>query len=124
MSIRLRMFVACQRRTPNRNLDGWTGFLPVCARWDRLTGDTWGRPFEEWVERNVVVSRIGHWQSQSFGFQRQTYVGGLGRLDYRLLDASHAADTAHLNRLLQLASYTGIGYKTTHGLGQVRVDNG
>lgn len=31
------------------------------------------------------------------------------------------ANTAHLHRLLQLAFYTGIGYKTTHGLGQVRV---
>ncbi len=93
------------------------------SRWDRLTGDTWGRAFEEWVERNVIVSRIWHWQTQSFGFQKQTYVGGLGRLDYRLLDASHAANAAHLNRLWQLAFYTGIGYKTTHGLGQVRIVN-
>ena len=93
------------------------------TRWDRLTGATWGRAFEEWVERNVVVSRIWQWQTQPFGFQKQSYVGGLGRLDYRLLDASHAANTAHFNRLLHLAFYTGIGYKTTHGLGQVRIAN-
>lgn len=93
------------------------------TRWDRWTGDTWGRDFEEWVERNVIVSRIWQWQTQSFGFQKQTYVGGLGRLDYRLLDASHTANTVHLNRLLHLAFYTGIGYKTTHGLGQVRIAN-
>lgn len=91
------------------------------TRWDRLTGDTWGRAFEEWVERNVVVSRIWQWQTQAFGFQKQSYVGGLGRLDYRLLDASHAANVAHFNRLLHLAFYAGIGYKTTHGLGQVRL---
>lgn len=93
------------------------------TRWDRLTGATWGRAFEEWVERNVVVSRIWHWQTQPFGFQKQSYVGGLGRLDYRLLDASDAAHAAHFNRLLHLAFYTGIGYKTTHGLGQVRISN-
>jgi CRISPR-associated endoribonuclease Cas6 len=93
------------------------------SRWDRLTGEAWGRAFEEWVERNVIVSRIWHWQTQSFVFQKQSYVGGLGRLDYRLLDDSHAANTAHLNRLFHLAFYTGIGYKTTHGLGQVRIDN-
>jgi len=93
------------------------------TRWDRLTGATWGRAFEEWVERNVVVSRIWHWQTQPFGFQKQSYVGGLGRVDYRLLDASDAAHAAHFNRLLHLAFYTGIGYKTTHGLGQVRISN-
>lgn len=92
------------------------------SRWDRLTGDAWGRAFEEWVERNVIVSRIWHWQTQSFVFQKQSYVGGLGRLDYRLLDDSHVANTSHLNRLFHLAFYTGIGYKTTHGLGQVRID--
>jgi len=40
---------------------------------------------------------------------------------WRLLDSRDAARAAHLNRLLHLAFYTGIGYKTTHGLGQVRL---
>lgn len=47
--------------------------------------------------------------------------GGYGKLEYRVLDARNQANVAHLNRLLHLAFYTGIGYKTTHGLGQVRL---
>ena len=89
-----------------------------------MTGESWGRAFEEWVERNVVISRIWRWETQPFPFQKQTYLGGLGKLEYRLLDARHAANAAHLNRLLHFAFYTGIGYKTTHGLGQVRIENG
>ena len=92
------------------------------TRWDRLTGDTWGLAFEEWVERNVVVGHIWQWRTETFPFQKQRYMGGVGKLEYRVLDGSQTADArGHLNRLLHLAFYTGIGYKTTHGLGQVRV---
>lgn len=93
----------------------------VRTRWDRLSGQQWGRAFEEWVERNVVVGRIWHWQSATVAFQRQLYTGGLGKLEYRLLDTSDVQAACHLNRLLHFAFYTGIGTKTTHGLGQVRV---
>jgi CRISPR-associated endoribonuclease Cas6 len=91
------------------------------TRWDRLTGETWGRDFEEWVERNVIVSTVRRWQMESFTYQRQRYKGGVGTLEYEVLDASNSANVAHLNRLLHLAFYTGIGYKTTMGLGQVRI---
>ncbi|MCB0160106.1 MAG: CRISPR-associated endoribonuclease Cas6 [Caldilineaceae bacterium] len=90
-------------------------------RWDDWTGQDWGRDFEEWVERNVVVSRVHNWRTQPFRYRKQTYVGGLGTLEYRLLDGRNQVAAAHLHRLLHLAFYTGVGYKTTHGLGQVRL---
>ncbi len=89
--------------------------------WNRRAGDEWGREFEEWVERNIGVGRIERWETQPFPFQKQTYLGGVGQLEYRVLDDRNRANVAHFNRLLHLAFYTGIGYKTTHGLGQVRV---
>ncbi len=91
------------------------------SRWDRLAGESWGRPFEEWVERNIIVSRVWHWRSEPFQFQRQTYHGGLGKLEYQLLDFSSRTNAVHFHRLLRLAFFTGVGYKTTHGLGQVRL---
>jgi CRISPR-associated endoribonuclease Cas6 len=91
------------------------------SRWDKLTGETWGREFEEWVERNVIVGTVRRWQMESFTYQRQRYRGGVGALEYHVLDAGHADNVAQLNRLLHLAFYTGIGYKTTMGLGQVRI---
>ncbi|MBX3001347.1 MAG: CRISPR-associated endoribonuclease Cas6 [Caldilineaceae bacterium] len=91
------------------------------TRWDRLTGENWGLDFEAWVERNVVVGRIWRWETQPVFYKKQTYTGGCGELEYRLLDDSHPAYAAHLNRLLHFAFYTGVGYKTTHGMGQVRL---
>ena len=93
------------------------------SRWDKLTGEAWGLEFEEWVGRNVVVNRVWHWETQTFAYQKQNYIGGQGKLEYRLLDDSNREYTAHLHHLLHLAFYTGIGYKTTHGLGQVRLVN-
>ena len=89
------------------------------SRWDKLTGETWGRELEEWVERNVVVGTIWHWQTENFPFQKQSYRGGMGKLEYRVLDGSAADNVAQVHRLLTMAFYTGIGYKTTLGLGQV-----
>lgn len=45
------------------------------SRWDKLTGNVWGKAFEESVERNVVVSRIWRWETQHFPYQNQRYVG-------------------------------------------------
>ncbi len=89
--------------------------------WNRTTGDSWGRDFEEWVERNIAVGRVWHWESQPFPYQKQTYVGGVGKLEYRVLDGRNRTNVAHFNRLLNLAFYAGVGYKTTHGLGQMRI---
>ena len=91
------------------------------SRWDKWTGESWGRDFEEWVERNVVIERVWKWQTERFVYRGQNYTGGVGKLSWRLLDNRDSERASHLNRLLHLAFYTGIGYKTTHGLGQVRL---
>lgn len=91
------------------------------SRWDRLAAESWGRPFEEWVERSIIVSHVRHWRTEPFQFQHQTYQGGMGKLEYQLLDFGSPTKAAHFHRLLHLAFFTGIGYKTTHGLGQVRL---
>lgn len=91
------------------------------SRWDRLTGDQYGKEFEEWVGRNVVVGRVWNWQTEPFAYKRQSYIGGTGKLQYVLLDPTDQTYAAHVNRLLHLAFFAGIGYKTTHGMGQVRV---
>ena len=97
------------------------------SRWDRLAGEQWGKEFEEWVERNIVVGRVRRWQTEPIRYKKNTYVGGVGELDYHLLDKSNSTSSrtniAHFNRLLHLAFYAGIGYKTTHGLGQVRIES-
>jgi len=93
----------------------------VGKRWDKWTGENWGRNFEEWVERNVIIERVWKWQTEGFAYRGQRYTGGVGKVAWRLLDKSDSAQAAHLNCLLHLAFFTGIGYKTTHGLGQMRL---
>lgn len=114
-------------KLPNGNRRTLTFPMPRIAiaglrtRWDKLTGSTWGLAFEEWVERNIVVSRVHYWRNESFRFQQQNFTGGVGKLDYQVLNPSPHANVVHFERLLRLAFYTGIGYKTTYGLGQVRL---
>lgn len=95
------------------------------SRWNRMMGDTddlkFDIEFEEWVERNIIVSKIFHWETQPFPYKKQTYVGGMGKLEYRLLDTSNRDYAIHFHRLLLLAFFAGVGYKTTHGLGQVLI---
>ncbi|MEZ4705937.1 MAG: CRISPR system precrRNA processing endoribonuclease RAMP protein Cas6 [Caldilineaceae bacterium] len=91
------------------------------SRWDKLTGDAYGLDFEEWVGRNLVVGRVWNWQTEPFAYKRQSYIGGFGKLQYVLLDPSNRRYAIHVHRLLHLAFFAGIGYKTTHGMGQVRV---
>ena len=67
------------------------------------------------------MARVLHWRNESLRFQGQSYAGGAGKLEYQLLDPSNRAAAIHFERLLRLAFYTGIGYKTTHGFGQVRL---
>jgi hypothetical protein len=75
------------------------------SRWDRLADESWGRPFEEWVERSIIVSRVWHWRTEPFQFQRRTYHGGTGKLEYQLLDVSSRANAIHFHRLLRLAFF-------------------
>ena len=73
------------------------------------------------MERNVIIERVWKWQTERFAYRGQSYSGGVGKLSWRLLDNGDKERASHLNRLLHLAFYTGIGYKTTHGLGQMRL---
>jgi len=114
-------------KLPNGNRRALTFPMPRIAiaglrtRWDRLTGERWGIAFEEWVERSIVVSRVHRWRNESFRFQQRDFTGGVGKLEYQALNSSPRANVVHFERLLRLAFYTGIGYKTTYGLGQVRL---
>ena len=91
------------------------------TRWDRLTGDLWGLEFEQWVERNMRGRPHLAVAHRDLPLPETAVRGGMGKLEYRVLDGSRTEAVAHLNRLLHLAFYAGIGYKTTHGLGMVRI---
>jgi CRISPR-associated endoribonuclease Cas6 len=89
--------------------------------WQAFTGHAQHIPlaFEDWVERNVVTSRVNRWQTSVFRFRKGLQVGGHGDVTFEALD-----DTPEMlhcwNLLADFAFYSGIGYKTSMGMGTVR----
>ena len=74
--------------------------------------------FEDAIEKSVVLSNWrGETRRVELGSRRTT--GFMGRFTYRVMDPS-----AELRRIITLLSeysfYAGVGWQTTHGMGQVR----
>jgi len=95
-------------------------FGELAGYWDRLTGDDTQAAVRDFAARDVVVSRYDlatHMGDYGGG---RLQLGFAGRADFELLNPSHPDLTRHLNRLADLAFFTGLGSKTTMGMGQVR----
>jgi CRISPR-associated endoribonuclease Cas6 len=97
-------------------------FGELARYWDALTGDNSRDDVMNYVREAVVVSRH-KLETHMFEFRSSKQVGFTGSVVYKLLDKNETTLIAHLNRLADLAFYTGVGYKTTMGMGQVMRDN-
>lgn len=95
-------------------------FGELAGYWDGLTGDDTQAAVRDFAARDVVVSRYElatHMGDYGGG---RLQVGFAGRVAFNILSPSHPDLTRHLNRLADLAFFTGLGSKTTMGMGQVR----
>jgi CRISPR-associated endoribonuclease Cas6 len=72
-----------------------------------------------YVEEHVVVKRIAGLETRMQHFRRALQVGYIGRVTYGLMADDEVA-RCQLDALAQLTFYTGVGMKTTMGMGQVR----
>ncbi len=89
------------------------------GNWRAFSGQPIPHAFEDWVERNVVASRVENWRTAMFRFRKGMQIGGLGQLSYTALDDD--PDMLHYwNLLADFAFYSGVGYKTSMGMGTVR----
>lgn len=94
-------------------------FGSLSALWDTFSPHPIGK-LKEIVEETVVLTNWkGETRRVEFGSYRT--VGFIGKFTYRV-----AERIPELNRLLGLLSefafYSGVGWQTTHGMGQVRVE--
>lgn len=87
--------------------------------WRAFTGQQIPKEFEDWVERNVVASRIEKWQTAMFRFRKSMQVGGFGQIRYDALD-DDLDMLRYWNLLADFAFYSGIGHKTSMGMGTSR----
>ncbi len=94
-------------------------FAALRGAWNRLTGDEIPMAFEVWVEEYVFVREVRRWQTAVFQLKRGTYPGGYGDVTFEALD-DDPANLRALNLLADFAFYSGVGTKTTMGMGQAR----
>lgn len=95
-------------------------FGELAGSWDRLTGDDTQAAVREFAAFDVVVSRYElatHMGDYGGG---RLQVGFAGRVAFDILNSAHPDLTRHFNRLADLAFFTGLGSRTTMGMGQVR----
>lgn len=80
------------------------------------------KALRDYVEHYVVVTQHAI-QTAVLPFKQHSQLGFMGRVSYRLmaLPETNPGLADWLGRLAALALYSGVGYKTTMGLGQVRL---
>ena len=94
-------------------------FASLRGTWNRLTGDEIPIGFEEWVAECVFVREVRNWQTAVYQLKRGVHPGGYGDVTFEALDPAPTF-LRMLNRLADFAFYSGVGTKTTMGMGQAR----
>lgn len=97
-------------------------FGSLIAAWNTWFGERLGRidpRLPDYVAQAVVVSRMDL-ATRMYRYQDHLQVGTVGRITYRLLDSPRSPEARILDALADLAFFSGVGYRTTMGMGQVR----
>ncbi|MEZ4644817.1 MAG: CRISPR-associated endoribonuclease Cas6 [Chloroflexota bacterium] len=93
-------------------------FGQLADYWDNLTGSDTRDAIRFFCAENVVVARY-NLETHMYQYRRSKQVGFTGKVGFEILEKKTPDITQHLNRLADLAFYTGVGSKTTQGMGQV-----
>jgi CRISPR-associated endoribonuclease Cas6 len=93
-------------------------FGQLATYWDDLTGSETAEAVRHCAAESVVVARH-QIATRMYAYRQSKHVGFTGRVTFELLDRDNLELIRHLNRLTDLAFYTGVGSKTTMGMGQV-----
>jgi CRISPR-associated endoribonuclease Cas6 len=93
-------------------------FGNLARAWDALTGQEQAKVIEKYATENLVFSSFDL-QTERMVLHNKTQLGAVGR--FELIRAGNADEplARALNLLADLAFYTGLGRKTTQGMGMV-----
>jgi CRISPR-associated endoribonuclease Cas6 len=90
----------------------WNALAPAAHHLDRDT-------LRGYLEEHVVVSRLEDLHTRMLRFRRARQIGFLGRVTYRFMGGEDDL-RRQLDALADFAFYSGVGMKTTMGMGQCR----
>lgn len=100
------------------NPDAKTIFSALRHRWTKLGGVDVGDIFDDWIGENLELEPIEVY-TRKLRVENRLLTGFMGQVAFRL----HGKDLTYLpylHLLSDLAFWTGVGYQTTRGMGQVR----
>jgi len=91
----------------------WNNYAPEALKVEKLT-------LQDFIRRNVVMTACDSLSTHTLHYPRYTQKGFTGFCHYEI----HGDDTfaRQLTMLAQFARYSGVGYKTTMGMGQARIE--
>lgn len=98
--------------------DPYFVFGELAGYWDQLTGGNDQDSLRDFAHHCVVVARHNI-ASHVYQYRHSKHLGFVGHVTYHIMDTSDPSLLRHLQRLADLAFYTGVGSKTTQGMGQV-----
>lgn len=99
--------------------DAKTVFSTLRRRWQKMGGIEPGDVFDVWLEK-AVETEILHGQTETMPVKNRAVAGFTGRVCYSVY-GSQLEWLPLLHLLADLSFWTGIGYQTTQGMGQVRL---
>lgn len=97
-------------------------FGSLVRSWNRLAPaplQVDARALDSYLEEHVVVKRVADLSTQMLRFAKSPQVGFVGQVTFGLM-ADNDIARLQLNMLADFAFYSGVGMKTTMGMGQCR----
>lgn len=97
-------------------------FGGLASAWNAWCGTVAGRmspDVRRYAEQSVVVSRL-RLETRALWFGGRPQLGTVGTVTYTLLRGIEGAVARQLRTLAEFAFFSGVGYRTTMGMGQVR----
>lgn len=98
----------------------WENFAPPHLRMS--INDLLPRDFATWCEDALVVTRY-QLETRTLHSKKFGNIGFLGKISYDMKGDPNASEARWLTPLARFALFSGAGYKTTMGMGQLRCTN-
>jgi len=94
-------------------------FGSLATAWANLTGENLTPAVERFAQENMHLE-VHHLKRHGPRLNNHPQIGATGRVVYRFVTGADSLLARAINALADLAFYTGVGRKTTHGMGMAR----